>query len=151
MKVIVVPGSAQTSRSAIHTLLNDPLAPAVVGVYRNLNKIPAEFKDHPRFEAVHGDVSDGASLDFSGCDAVITMTPPKLDGSEFIAFGKQMANNVKKAVERLGSVKRVVYVSSQGAQYSEGVGEVRTNHNCERILEGLNCDVVLVRNCFFME
>lgn len=28
---------------------------------------------------------------------------------------------------------------------------MRTNHNCERILESLPCDVVLVRNSYFME
>ncbi|RSL83181.1 hypothetical protein CDV31_016858 [Fusarium ambrosium] len=151
MKVIVVPGSAQTSRSAIRTLLDDSLAPSVVGVHRNLDKAPAEFKEPSRLEAAQGDISDRVSLDFSGCDAVITMTPPRFDGSDFVAFGKQIASNVKQAVKRSGSVKRVVYVSCQGAQYSEGVGEVRTNHNCERILEGLDCDVVLVRNYYFME
>lgn len=86
-----------------------------------MSKVPDEFKNHPKFQPVPGDVSDGSTLDFSGCDAVITMTPPKLDGSDFIAFGKAVANNVRRAVERSGSVKRVVYVSSQGAQYPEGV------------------------------
>ncbi|KAJ3547917.1 hypothetical protein NM208_g1267 [Fusarium decemcellulare] len=79
------------------------------------------------------------------------MTSPKLDGSDFIAFGKDVANNVREVVEKSASVKRVVYVSSQGARYAEGVGKVRTNYNCERILESLACDVIFVRNCFFME
>ena len=121
MKVIVAPASAKTTRSAIQTLLDAPSAPTVIGVYRDLAKVPIEFKDHPNFKSVLGDVSDGSTLDFGGCDAVITMTPPKLDGSDYIAFGKAMANNVRRAVESSGSVKRVVYVSSQGAQYSQGV------------------------------
>ncbi len=124
MKVIVVPGSAQTSRSAIRTLLDAPSAPSVIGVYRNMSKVPDEFKNHPKFQPVPGDVSDGSTLDFSGCDAVITMTPPKLDGSDFIAFGKAVANNVRRAVERSGSVKRVVYVSSQRTNTS-GDGQIQ--------------------------
>ncbi|EXL67027.1 hypothetical protein FOPG_16831 [Fusarium oxysporum f. sp. conglutinans race 2 54008] len=151
MKVVVVPASAQTSQWAIQTLLDDSSVPSVIGVYRDVGKVPAGFRNHQIFQAVQGDVSDGSTLDFSGCDAVITLTPPKLDGSDFIAFGKNMATNVRQAVAKSRSVKRLVYVSSQGAQYAEGVGEVRTNHNCERIFETLACEVVFVRNCYFME
>ena len=121
MKIIVVPASAKTTRSAIQTLLDDPLAPTVIGVYRDLSKVPLELKDHPNFQPVPGDVSDGSTLDFAGSDVVITMTPPKLDGSDYIAFGKAVSSNVHQAVEKSGSVKRIVYVSSQGAQYSQGV------------------------------
>lgn len=121
MKVVVVPASAQTSQWAIQALLDDSSGPSVIGVYRNVDKAPANFKNHPNFEAVQGDVSDGSTLDFSGCDAIITLTPPKLDGSDFIAFGKNVATNVGQAVTKSGSVKRLVYVSSQGAQYAEGV------------------------------
>ncbi|KAM5526732.1 NmrA family protein [Fusarium oxysporum f. sp. phaseoli] len=151
MKVVVVPASAQTSQWAIQTLLDDSSVPSVIGVYRDVGKVPAGFRNPQIFQAVQGDVSDGSTLDFSGCDAVITLTPPKLDGSDFIAFGKNMATNVQQAVAKSRSVKSLVYVSSQGAQYAEGVGEVRTNHNCERIFETLACDVVFVRNCYFME
>ena len=28
---------------------------------------------------------------------------------------------------------------------------MRTNHNCEKILKSVACDVVLLRNCYFME
>ncbi|KAG7405765.1 hypothetical protein Forpi1262_v018347 [Fusarium oxysporum f. sp. raphani] len=121
MKVVVVPASAQTSQWAIQTLLDDSSVPSVIGVYRDVGKVPAGFRNHQIFQAVQGDVSDGSTLDFSGCDAVITLTPPKLDGSDFIAFGKNMATNVRQAVAKSRSVKRPVYVSSQGAQYAEGV------------------------------
>jgi uncharacterized protein YbjT (DUF2867 family) len=121
MKVVVVPASAQTSQWAIPTLLNDSSAPSVIGVCRDVGKVPGGFRNHQNFQAVQGDVSDGSILDFSGCDAVITLTPPKLDGSDFIAFGKDMATNVRQAVAKSRSVKRLVYVSNQGAQYAEAV------------------------------
>ena len=28
---------------------------------------------------------------------------------------------------------------------------MRTNHNCEKILKSVACDVVLLRNCYFLE
>ncbi|KAJ3547262.1 hypothetical protein NM208_g1609 [Fusarium decemcellulare] len=149
MQITVAPASAQTSRAAVRALLDDSSAPTVIGIYRNLERVPAEFQNHPNFKAVKGDLTDGSSLDFAGSDAVITMTPPKYDGSDYIAIAKAIATNVRQAVDKLTTVKRLVYVSSMGAQYAEGV--VRTNHHSERILEGSDADVVLVRNCYFME
>jgi hypothetical protein len=113
-------GLDQTSRHAIQRLLQEPSSPSVTGVYRSLAKVPAEFKTHPNFQAVQGDLTDGATLDFRGSDAVITLTPPKLDGSDFIAFGKVVSQNVRDVVQRSGTVKRIVCVSSMGAQYSHG-------------------------------
>lgn len=120
MKVTVIPAGAQTSRHAIQRLLQDASSPTVIGVYRSLAKVPEEFKANPKFKAVQGDLTDGGTLDFRGSDAIITLTPPKLDGSDFVAFGKAVSQNVRDAVQKSGTVKRVVYVSSMGAQYSHG-------------------------------
>ncbi|RKK19880.1 hypothetical protein BFJ66_g14837 [Fusarium oxysporum f. sp. cepae] len=73
MKVVLVPASAQTSQCIIQTLLDDASASSVFGVYRNVGKVPANFKNHPNFQLVQGDVSDGSTLDFSDRDAVITL------------------------------------------------------------------------------
>ncbi|KAJ4308527.1 hypothetical protein N0V84_012045 [Fusarium piperis] len=89
-----------TSRAASRSLLNDPLAPAVVGVYRDLNKVPDEFRENPRFEAVQGDVSDGASLGISSCDVTITMTAPKFDGTDFIALPMVSTRDIAKCCAR---------------------------------------------------
>lgn len=121
MKIAVVPASAQTSRAAVEALLEHPSAPAVVGIYRNLDKVPRHFKEHPRFKAVRGDISDRSTLDFAGSHAVITMTPPKYDGSDYILFGKTVMGNIREAIKKSATVERVVYVSSMGAQFSQGV------------------------------
>jgi uncharacterized protein YbjT (DUF2867 family) len=119
MQFTVVPASPKTGAAAVRSLLADPSA-TVKGYYRDLNKVPAEFKANPRFEAVKGDVEDAATLDFAGSDAVLVITPPIYEEKDFIAHARLVAENVKAATKKAGSVKRLVYVSSVGAQYDHG-------------------------------
>lgn len=121
MKVCVAPASTKTGEAAIDALLEDPSGPSVVGVYRDLSKVPERFKTHTRFEARRGDVASAASLDFSGCDALITATPPLyFSPSGPIQGAREVSSNVKVAVKD-SNINRLVYISSCGAQYASGV------------------------------
>lgn len=121
MQIVVVPASPKTGQATIWALLDDPSEPAVTGVYRDPRKAPTDFTAHPRFRAVKGDVADVGSLDFSGADAVVTITPPQYSESKPTTRAREMAANVKYAIGRASdSVKRVVYVSSVGAQLEHG-------------------------------
>ena len=121
MRVSVVPASAQTNKEAIAALLAHASSPTVVGFYRNLDKVPSEFKAHAGFEARYGDLHDKTTLDFSGSDAVLVLSPPRLDGSDYVQHAKEIASNIRAAIENAHSVRKIVYMSSMGAQYSEGV------------------------------
>jgi len=121
MHVAVVPASSSTCTEAIRQLLGDKSSPSVTGIYRNLAKVPSEFASHPNFKAVKGDVNDGNSLDFTGCDAVLTLTPPTYDDTDIIKHANDVSQTVKSAVQKASSVKRLVYVSSVGAEFAEGV------------------------------
>ncbi|KAF4595060.1 NAD-dependent epimerase/dehydratase [Ophiocordyceps camponoti-floridani] len=60
--------------------------------------------------------------------------------------------NVKDAFARSGSVERLVLLSSSGAQFRQGVGEIKTNNAAERILTDTNVPtVIFVRCAYFME
>lgn len=121
MHITVAPASPKTGQAAVRTLLGDPSKPTVRGYYRDLSKVPAEFKDNPRFQAVQGNVEDVNSLDFSGSDAVINITPPIYDRDiDSIAHAHEVSENVKTAIKKAGSVKRLVLLSSIGAQYDHG-------------------------------
>ncbi|KAK3360546.1 hypothetical protein B0T25DRAFT_535862 [Lasiosphaeria hispida] len=85
MHITVAPASTQTGQAAIRFLLADPSSPAVRGVYRNLTKVPDEFKLHPRFEAVQGDINDASSLHFEGSDAVLNIQPAIYEDRDTIA------------------------------------------------------------------
>jgi uncharacterized protein YbjT (DUF2867 family) len=119
MHITVAPASPKTGQATIRSLLADPSNPTVRGYYRDLSKVPAEFKANPRFEAVKGDVEDAGSLDFSGSDAVFNITPPLYEEKDIIAHARLVSENVKAAAKKAG-VKRFVLLSSVGAQYDHG-------------------------------
>ena len=124
MHIVVVPASPKTGQATIRALLDDPSAPTVTGVYRDVRRAPDEFKGHPRFKAVEGDIADAQSLAsiesvFAGADAVATITPPLHAESDPVPRAGELAANVKNAIGQ-GSVKRLVYVSSVGAQLEHG-------------------------------
>jgi uncharacterized protein YbjT (DUF2867 family) len=120
MKVAVVPASTQTGRATIKALLGGPSAPSVVGIYRDLAKAPTDFKSNAHFKAASGDVADSSSLDFSGVDVVVVVTPPQYTETDPVSRARLFAQNVKQAIAKAASVKRVVYISSAGAQHENG-------------------------------
>lgn len=119
MRITIAPASTKCATATIQALLGSQLE--VRAVYRDLSKVPPEFKSHTNFEAVQGDVADASSLDFSGTDAVLAITPPTYDDRDILAHAESVSKNVKDAVEKAGSVQRLVLLSSGGAQFSEGV------------------------------
>lgn len=125
MKVTVVPAGAKTAAATIRSLLQHSASGTgsveIIGVYRDISKVPAEFAEHPNFQAVKGDIADASSLNFAGSDAVFTLTPPVFDGRELVEHARVVSRNVKDAAERAGSVKRLVLLSSMGAHLSEEV------------------------------
>ncbi|KAK1708007.1 hypothetical protein BDP67DRAFT_546986 [Colletotrichum lupini] len=152
MNVFIVPASPKTGQATIRSLLDHPSQPHVAGVYRDLGRVPAKFKDHPRFKAIKGDVADVSSLRFAGADAIVSITPPQYSESKPITRAREMAANVKFAISRVGcSVKRLVYVSRIGAHLEHGTGEIRTNYEAEQALIGAAPEVVFVRCAYFME
>ncbi|KAE8408444.1 hypothetical protein BDV37DRAFT_172968 [Aspergillus pseudonomiae] len=154
MLIAVVPASPKTGQAAIRALLNstETTRPITVkGVYRDLSRVPEEFLSNPHFQAVKGDVSDAASLDLTGVDAVLAITPPRYDGSDFLACARTASENTRLAIQKSGSVKRLVLLSSMGAEHESGTGEIVTNHIAETILKDAAPEVVIARCTYFME
>ena len=120
MHITVAPASPKTGQATIRALLADASNPVVRGYYRDLKRVPAEFQANPRFEAVQGDVEDASTLDFSGSDAVFNITPPIYEEIDLVAHARLVSENVKAAVKKAESVKRLVLLSSVGAQYDHG-------------------------------
>ena len=122
MKITVVPASTKAGQATIeHLVAGNVRDLAVVGIYRNLTKVPDNLKANPRFEARQGDVAAPETLDFAGSDVVITVSPPQWSAPDGpVSAVKRLAENVEKAVRGSETVKRLVYVSSMGAQYEKG-------------------------------
>jgi uncharacterized protein YbjT (DUF2867 family) len=81
--------------------------------------------------AVIGSIEDVDFLTsvFKGADVVHTMIPPG-------ASGTKVGNALVKAIDQSG-VKRVLYVSSYGAQLDKGTGLILGHHQIENGLDGL--------------
>ncbi|KAJ4129275.1 hypothetical protein NW768_007810 [Fusarium equiseti] len=152
MRVSVVPASNKTSTAAIRWLLSQNNPVKVQGFYRDLKKVPHDFESAENFTAVQGDVADVSTLNFNDCDAVIMVLPPAYDGRDIVAHSRQISNNVKNAIESFSAVKRLVLLSSLGAEFAEGVGELKTNHISEEILKTTNIpEIIFIRAAYFME
>lgn len=102
-------------------------------------------------KAAIGSVSDAAFLTnaFEGADAIFAMTPPNLGGSNVIANTKDAGHAFAKAITEAG-VKRVVMLSSIGADLADGTGPIKGLYNIEKIYEKLeNVSVTFLRAGFF--
>lgn len=122
MRIAVVPAGTRTSAATIRALLNKGSgAHQIYGLYRDLSKVPEEFTSNDNFHAVRGDIEDAASLDLAGADAVMTITPPFFDGADPLSKTKTVSMNVKSAIERAGTVRRLMLLSSLGAEFDHDV------------------------------
>ncbi|KAM0424165.1 hypothetical protein ACHAPT_010534 [Fusarium lateritium] len=155
MQVTIAPASTRTGAAIVRSLLSSEKSINIKALYRNVKKAPEEFTSHDNFTALEADVSDvsdASSLDFSGSDAVVAITPPVFDGRDIVAYAENVSKNVRDAVEKAGTVKRLVLLSSVGAEFSEGTGELKTNHAAEQVFKETNVpEIVFVRCTYFME
>ncbi|KOS21978.1 hypothetical protein ESCO_002094 [Escovopsis weberi] len=140
MRIAIIPASPKTGAATIRALLAAPLPPQtqIQGVYRDPSRAPAEFTARRELVAVRGDAADpdadsdpahdAAGAVLAGADTVLAITPPGVE------------------------VRRVVVLSSVGAQHEDGVGEIRTNHAAEQVFSGARVpELAVVRCAYFME
>lgn len=122
MRITVASASTKTGRATIQALLDvSPPDIEIHGLYRNISNVPADFKAHASFRAVQGDMLAPSTLDFQGSDAVLITLPPILDGEDSLVKVEKMSNAAKEAIERSSTVKKLVLLSSNGAEFEKGV------------------------------
>lgn len=102
-------------------------------------------------KAAIGSVNDVAFLKdaFAKADAVFAMTPPNLGGANILENTTNAGKALAEAIKQAG-VKRVVMLSSIGADLSGGNGPIAGLHNIEKIYEGVeNLSFTFLRAGFF--
>lgn len=102
-------------------------------------------------KAAIGSVNDIAFLKnvFADADAVFSLTPPNMGGSNIIANTTEAGKAVATAIKETG-VKRLVMLSSIGADLPGGNGPIAGLYNIEKIYETLeNISVTFLRAGFF--
>lgn len=98
-----------------------------------------------------GSVTDTGFLKnaFSGADAIYTMVPPNFAAPKFRAYIKGIGENYAVAIKESG-VKKVVNLSSVGADLPDGTGPIAGLHDVENIFATLNgVDVKHLRAGYF--
>ena len=95
-------------------------------------------------KAAIGSLEDAEFLarTFDDEDAVYAIVPPNHAAPDSRAFYRKIGNNYANAVRQSG-VKRVVHLSSWGADLDEGTGFILGSHDVEGILNELPADVAV--------
>ena len=89
--------------------------------------------------AAIGELQDTAFLvnTFKDSGALYAMAPPNYSGvSDIRGYYRQIGDSYAQAIRETG-VRRVVFLSSMGADLNEGTGVVMGVHDVEGILNGL--------------
>lgn len=73
---------------------------------------------------------------FTGADVVHTMIPPDGAAGDPIVYSQKVGSNYARAIQQSG-VKRVVHVSSYGAELEKGAGLIVLQRHVEQLLDKL--------------
>ncbi len=97
-------------------------------------------------------VEDASRLEiaFEGAEAVFIMTPPLLQAPDPRGEHAMALATIQHALQA-AHVKKVVFLSSVGAQHAEGTGAILKLYDMEQALFGLPFDAASIRACYFME
>lgn len=92
--------------------------------------------------------SEAVKAAFEGAATVLLMTPENPASSNVIGDTIRIISNYRDAI-RAADIKRVVALSSVGAQYSEGTGNLIQSHLLEEMVRELDIDYVIIRPSYY--
>jgi uncharacterized protein YbjT (DUF2867 family) len=147
--VVVTGATGQTGSKVTGLLLDKGIKVRVVG---RSEKNLGQFKNRGAQTAV-GKQEDLSFLTgaFKGADSVYLLIPPKLDTPDIRKYYNDLGSVAVKALQESG-VKKVVFLSSLGAELDSGTGPVIGLHDVEAMLAKLTrTDIVMLRAGYFME
>lgn len=103
-------------------------------------------------EVAVADLGDTAALTraLTGATAAYLLSPPNMAAADFLTDRAQLLTHMVAAVKQSG-LKRLVFLSSVGAQHSAGTGPIVTVHRAEQALRGIAPSVTFVRASYFIE
>ncbi len=88
---------------------------------------------------------------FSGCDGVFVMIPPDYAADDPGVFQDRIGEGIREALLS-SQARKILNLSSVGAQHAEGTGPIKGLHRQESRLNSLpGADVLHLRPCFFMQ
>ncbi|WII72844.1 NmrA family NAD(P)-binding protein [Bdellovibrio sp. 22V] len=131
----------------------------VTHLLANGQKVRCVARKFPNKEAFQGAelaIGDANNVSFlmdamRGCSAIFTMIPPNMQAEEVRFYQNKFGEVIAEAIEE-ASIKKVVNLSSIGADLESGTGPVLGLHDQEeRLNEITHADIVHLRPTYFME
>jgi uncharacterized protein YbjT (DUF2867 family) len=148
-KMIVVMGATgNTGRAVATTLLSS--GKRVRGIGRDAQRLQ-DLKERGA-EAAVGDVLDSSFLisAFRGAGSVYAMVPPDYTQPNVREYYSRCGESIGLAMRNSG-VKRMVFLSSLGAEHPEGTGPIAGLHDLEERFKTLGVDLLILRPGYFYE
>ncbi|TDW99117.1 NmrA family NAD(P)-binding protein [Dinghuibacter silviterrae] len=136
--------------------ISQPLTKTLVQQGHQVTVISSKQDKQKDIEALGATAAIGSVEDvrfltaaFTGADAVYLMNPPNFAEPDPIAYYRRVAGNYALAIRQTG-VRRVVYLSSYGADLDKGTGIILGSHHAENILKDIpGITLTLVRPTYF--
>lgn len=143
---VILGASGQVGSAITDHLLAKKLA--VKAVIHNPEKA-SEIKEKGAEVAV-ADARDLNSLidAFQGGDTLFVLTPETGKNEDVLGETKTILENYHKAIQQ-SSIKKVVGLSSIGAQYDKGTGNLLMSHMLEHAFEDLDIPQIFVRPAYY--
>ena len=123
--------------------ISQPLAQQLVQAGHAVTVISSSADRQPAIEALGATAAIGSLADpdflattFTGAEAVYCMVPPNMAAPDVLAYYRQLGHSYAQAIRRAG-VRRVVHLSSWGADLDHGTGFILGSHQVEGILNEL--------------
>ncbi len=116
------------------------------------NEAQAEQWSHKHIEVAIADLTDPVALAaaLKGTNGAFLLLPPNPAATDYLAdraaFLDKMITGVKKS-----GIKKLVFLSSIGAQHPAGTGPVVALHRAEKALGGIVPSVTFLRPGYFLE
>jgi uncharacterized protein YbjT (DUF2867 family) len=142
----VLGASGQVGSAVVDNLLKN--RQPVRGVIRNKKKA-ARLKKAGAAVAV-ADIHDESALtaSFRDATAVLVLTPETGEEPDLMKDTRAVLQNYRKAVEK-SSARKIVGLSSVGAQHEKGTGNLMMSYMLEHAFEGLPVKQIFVRPSYY--
>ncbi len=124
--------------------ISKPLTQLLVGKGHDVTVVSSDGQKTGIIEALGAKAAIGSVQDsdfltkaFEGADGIYTMVPPNWGASHYRQYIGEVGNHYLEAI-RASGVKKVVNLSSIGADLDSGTGSIAGLHDVEAILNTLN-------------
>jgi uncharacterized protein YbjT (DUF2867 family) len=149
MLITVMGATGKTGRAVTETLLAAGVQVRALG--RSAGTLAPLAKAGAQPVVADATKSGELAAAFRGADAIYAMVPPDVATPDVLAYYDRVNGAIASAITESG-VKRVVYLSSLGADLPAGTGPIVGLHRGEEKLKGLpGLELLLLRPGYFYE